>query len=626
VPARYTQDSIERLREAVDMVDLVGSRTDLRRVGSRWVGLCPFHDERTPSFSVNADQGLYHCFGCGVGGDAIGFVRETEALDFAEAVELLAERYNVELKREREDPAEEERRKRRGRLLALLERTTAFYEKYLWASDDARAARDYLAGRGLSEETLRAFRVGWAPSGWDKLLTGAQRDGFAFEELIAAGLAQQKRSGKGGVDRFRERIMFPLADARGRVLGFGARTMSPDEPAKYINTSENEIYHKGRQLFGIDKARVTAAKSGRLVVVEGYTDVLALHQAGVAETVAIMGTALTEHQLAELARAAGAEGVVYLALDADSSGQQAMLRAAELAEQRDVELRVVQMPAGVDPAELVAAEGADAIVGRLEGALSVVEFAVRRVLAEAQLGTPEGRDRALAQARELIAETPAQSARRDHLVQLVADRLDVPADYVVAAVANAPSRPAARPSPAEATSAGYGSDPGPEWSGAPSHEPEYAGSAAVGGASSGEVGGPGAITLKAERTFLENCVASGPRGHARLEQLTADHLSSDLLRRARSYLVEHFDDPLADLDPDDAEFAELVAGIVTRASDIEPAEEPLLRMSFLALELRRIDREIRHAGQDGDLARQTELAASRQQVRRDMDAVMGEVS
>ena len=175
MPARYTQDSIERLREAVDMVDLVGSRTDLRRVGSRWVGLCPFHDERTPSFSVNADQGLYHCFGCGVGGDAIGFVRETEALDFAEAVELLAERYNVELKREREDPAEEERRKRRGRLLALLERTTAFYEKYLWASDDARAARDYLAGRGLSEETLRAFRVGWAPSGWDKLLTGAQR-------------------------------------------------------------------------------------------------------------------------------------------------------------------------------------------------------------------------------------------------------------------------------------------------------------------------------------------------------------------------------------------------------------------------------------------------------------------
>jgi DNA primase len=613
--ARYTQDSIERLREAVDMVDLVGSRTDLRRVGSRWVGLCPFHDERTPSFSVNADQGLYHCFGCGVGGDAIGFVRETEALDFAESVELLAERYNVELKREREDPAEEERRRRRGRLLALLERTTAFYEKYLWDSDDARAAREYLAGRGLSEETLRAYRVGWSPTGWDRLLNGAQRDGFTLEELIGAGLAQAKRSGKGGVDRFRERIMFPLADARGRVLGFGARTLRPDEPAKYINTSENEIYHKGRQLFGIDKARVTAAKSGRVVVVEGYTDVLALHQAGIAETVAIMGTALTEHQLAELARAAGAAGVVYLALDADSSGQQAMLRAAGLAEQRDVELRVVQMPEGVDPAELVAAEGADAIVGRLEGALSVVEFAVRRVLADAQLGTPEGRDRALGQARELIAETPAQSARRDHLVQLVADRLDVPADYVVTAVANAPHRPAAAPAPAAASGPG---DPGPDW-GDPGPERDRAATAPA-------AAGPGSTTLEAERIFLALCLASGPHGREYLEQLTPEHLSSSVLQRVRDHLVEHFEDPLADLDPEQGELAALVAGIALRAEEGEPAEAPLLRMSFLALELRRIDREIRHARQDGDLARQTELASARQQVRRDMDAVMGEVT
>jgi len=622
--ARYTQDSIERLRESVDIADLIGTRTDLRRVGSRWVGLCPFHDERTPSFSVDTTKGVYHCFGCGVGGDAIGFVRETEGLDFVEAVELLAERYNVELKREREDPAEEERRRRRGRLLALLERTTAFYEKYLWESGDARVAREYLAGRGLAEETLRAYRVGWAPSGWDRLLAGAQRDGFAFEELIAAGLAQPKRSGQGGVDRFRERIVFPLADARGRVLGFGARTLRPDEPAKYINTSENEIYHKGRQLFGIDKARAAAAKSGRVVVVEGYTDVLALHQVGVAETVAIMGTALTEHQLAELARAAGGDGVVYLALDADSSGQQAMLRAAELAEQRDVELRVVQMPEGVDPAELVAAEGADAIVGRLEGALSVVEFAVRRVLAEGQLGTPEGRDRALAQARELIAETPVQSARRDHLVQLVADRLDVPSDYVVTAVANAPHRPP-RAAPASASRPDHG-DPGPDWAGDPGPEHRPGDGSGAAGTPGAAMPGPASAALEAERIFLALCLASGPRGREQLEQLTPDHLSSDVLQRVRAHLIEHFDDPLADLDPGDAELAALVSGIALRADAGEPAEEPLLRMSFLALDLRRIDRAIRHARQDGDLARQSELAGARQQVRRDMDSVMGEVS
>jgi DNA primase len=297
-----------------------------------------------------------------------------------------------------------------------------------------------------------------------------------------------------------------------------------------------------------------------------------------------------------------------------------MLRAAALAEQRDVELRVVQMPEGVDPAELVAAEGADAIVGKLESALSVVEFAVRRVLAEGQLGTPEGRDRALAQARELIAETPAQSARRDHLVQIVADRLDVPNDYVVTAVANAPRRPA----PAPAASRSASGDPGPEWDGDPG--PEQRSGAPEGRASApASVAGPGAVALEAERIFLALCLASGPRGREYLGRLTPDHLSSAVLQRVRDHLIERFDDPLADLDPEDAEFAALVAGIALRADEGEPAEDPLLRMSFLALDLRRIDRAIRHARQDGDLARQAELAGARQQVRRDMDAVMGEV-
>jgi DNA primase len=587
--ARYTQDSIERLRQAIDVVDLVGGRTDLRRVGSRWVGLCPFHEERTPSFSVDAEQGLYYCFGCGEGGDGIGFVRATEQLDFAEAVEQLAERYGVELKREREDPGEERRRRRRERLLALLERATAFYEKYLWEADEAAPAREYLAGRGLSEAVLKDFRVGWSPTGWDKLLTGATGDGFTLEELVGAGLAQRRRSGEGAVDRFRGRIVFPLADARGRVLGFGARALSDDQGAKYINTSENEVYRKGRQLFGIDRARSAAAKLGRVVVVEGYTDVLALHQAGVGETVAIMGTALTEHQLSELVRAAGGDGTVYLALDADRSGQEAMLRAARIAEDRDVELRVVQLPEGADPAELVAAEGADAFTGRLDGALSVLEFAVRRVLADARLGSPEGRDRALADVRELIAATPERSARRDHLVQLVADRLDVPTDYVVTALdagAATRSRTAAAPSAA----------------------------------------GPGSAALEAERVFLALCLTAGATGREYLDRLGPEHLSSDVLRRTRDHLRERFDDPLAELDPEDRELAAMVAGVALRAEDGEAAEEPLLRMSFLALELRRIDREVRRARHDGDLDRQGELASARQRVRRDMDAVMGQVT
>src|SRR3954454_5472435 len=186
----YTRDSVDRLKDAIDMVDLVGTRTDLRRVGTRWTGLCPFHEERTPSFSVNAEHKLYHCFGCGESGDAIKFVRETESLDFVDALEALAERYSVELKREEEDPEAERRRLRRERLLKLIDRTATYYSRVLWEAPEAEAARAYLAERGLAEEVLRDFRVGYSPSGWDRVVSAAARDGYGADEVIAAGLAQ----------------------------------------------------------------------------------------------------------------------------------------------------------------------------------------------------------------------------------------------------------------------------------------------------------------------------------------------------------------------------------------------------------------------------------------------------
>lgn len=577
--ARYTSDSIERVRDAVDMVALVGARTDLRRVGSRWVGLCPFHDERTPSFSVNGEDKLYYCFGCEAKGDAITFVRETEALDFPEAVELLAERHGVELAREREDPRAEERRRRRERLLSLLERSTRFYAAYLWESEEAERARDYLTGRGLREDVLREFRVGYAPSAWDRVIAGAQRDGFRAEELLSAGLSQRGRGG-GIHDRFRGRIMFPLADARGRVLGFGARAVKEGQQPKYLNTSENELYHKGRQLFGIDRARPQAARLRRVVVVEGYTDVLALHQCGVRESVAIMGTALTQEQLAELGRAVGRDGAVKLALDADRSGHEAMLRAARGARELDVELRVVEMPEGTDPAELVAEAGVEAFSRRLEGALSVVEFQIRRVLADGDLQTPAGRDRALEEARPLIAATPERSATRDELVRLVSDRLDRPPDAVVSALSRPPStRPRQQSGPA-------------------------------GGASFG-----------AEQAFLSMCARSGELGRDYLARIEEHHLSYAPTRRARVHLLAHFDDPLVGIPDDEPELGELLTRIV---SDEGPEQEPVLRMSFLQLEQRRIEREIRRAVEGGELGRQDELAAARQQVRREFDVLMGQ--
>src|SRR5688500_874789 len=421
------------------MVELVGGRTELRRAGNRYVGLCPFHEERTPSFSVNVDQKLFHCFGCGEGGDAIGFVQQTEALDFPNAVEFLADRYGIELKREEEDPQAGERRRRRERLLKLLERAATFYERYLLEADEAGPARRYLAERGLSEPVLRDFRIGYAPKAWDRVMLAAQRDGFTEQELAAAGLGRRGRQGGFG-DLFRGRIMFPLADSRGRVLGFGARAMRDDQRPKYMNTPEGELYHKRRQLFGIDRARSAIAKARQVVVVEGYTDVLALHGGGLAQSVAIMGTALTPEQFAELARAAGRDGTIVLALDADRAGLDAMMRAARAAEEKRIDLMVVEMPEGKDPADLVAEGGAEAFTQLLERAISVPECQTRRVLAEADLGTPHGRDRALDALRPILAGV-RRPATRNELVSYVSDRLDVPASNVVTELAQ-PASPA----------------------------------------------------------------------------------------------------------------------------------------------------------------------------------------
>jgi DNA primase len=586
--ALFTKDTIDRVRDAVDMVHLVGEKTDLRRVGTRWTGLCPFHDERTPSFSVNADERLYYCFGCGEGGDAFKFVQQTEALEFQEAVELLAERFNVRVEREEDDPRAEQRRRRRERLHSLLDRAARFYGAYLRDSAEAAPARSYLASRGLSDEVLAEFRVGYSPSAWDRMILGARQSGFSEEELIAAGLAQRGRNG-GLYDRFRGRIMFPLADARGRVLGFGARQMGEGRGPKYLNTSENDLYHKGRQLFGIDVARKEAMKTGRFVVVEGYTDVLALHQAGIREAVAIMGTAMTQEQLAELAKVgdSGRRGAVYLALDADRAGREAMLRAARLAEDRGVDLRVVDMPEGKDPAELASEEGSAAFQERMGRAAPMIEFQVHRVLADADLDTPLGRDRALEEARKLISAVPDRTATRDALVREAADRLDVPADYVMAPAA--PERaPVATAAPAQASA--------------------------------------GELALRAEREFLTRCLSSGGLGHDYLARPADDQFSSDLLRRARDHMVEHFGDPVAGVPEDDPALGALVTDVALAAQERPPTEEPVLRMSMLQLEQRRIEREIRRASQDGDHTRKSELAAAEQKVRDELGAVMGQTA
>jgi DNA primase len=596
---RFTPDTIDRVRDAVDMVELVGRKTDLKRVGTRLVGLCPFHDERTPSFSVDPAKKLYHCFGCGEGGDAITFVRQTEALEFPDAVELLAERYNVRVERLEDDPKVEARRRRKERLYSLLDRSARFYATYLWGSAEAQKARAYLAERGFSEDVLREFRVGYSPSAWDRVSLGARRDGFGQEELLASGVAQVGRGG-GVYDRFRGRIMFPLADSRGRVLGFGARAMGEARGPKYLNTSENDVYHKGRQLFGIDLAKPHATKAGRVIVAEGYTDVLALHQAGLCESVAIMGTALTQEQLALLSQSAP---LVLLALDADRAGQGAMLRAARTASDRNLELRVVELPEGKDPADLLAEEGEKGFSVRLETAVTVLEFQVGRVLADADLDTPSGRDRAFEEARPLITATPERTAMRDELVRHLADRLDVPVDYVIAKLASPPLARTAQPS--ERTRAPV---PGKSAS-------------AVG---SDDLASPGAASLDAERGFLAMCLAAGQLGRDYLARLRDEHFSSETNARARAHLLSHFDDPLLDLSDEDPMLGSVVGGIADASLDHEGVAESNLRMDYLELERRRIERELRRANEEGNFTQQDKLARVKQEVRREMDAVMGQ--
>lgn len=342
--ARIKDTSVEAVKAATDFVEVVSARTQLRKAGARYSGRCPFHEDRSPSFSVNAVDKLYYCFGCGAKGDLITFVRETEGLDFAGAIEWLAERFRVPLEYEERSPAQDAARQRRLRLFALVDQAATYYERTLWDSQAGGMARDYLEGRGLSEEICREFRLGLALGG-DRLARGALEKGFTREELRAAGLTRQR-----GDDYFQRRLLFPLADARGRVVGFQARKLDADDPlqAKYVNTPESELFHKGWVVYGLDKARASIAREDRVVVVEGNTDVLALRQAKLEPVVASMGTALTEQQLKELGRLTKR---VWLAFDGDAAGESATLRGLELATSQGFDVKVVALPVGVDPAD-----------------------------------------------------------------------------------------------------------------------------------------------------------------------------------------------------------------------------------------------------------------------------------
>ena len=582
---RYTDDSRERVREAVDMVALVSARTELRRAGvNSYFGICPFHEERTGSFHVSPDERLYHCFGCQASGDAFKFVMETEGVDFSGALETLAQRFGVELEVEAEDPRAAARRQRRDRLQSLVDRASVYYARYLWEAREAADARDYLLGRGLREQTLREFRVGYAPSAWDRMMLASRRAGFTDEELLDVGLAQRSKQRPGQIfDRFRGRIMFPSVDQRGRVVGFGARAMREAQRPKYLNSAENELYRKREQLFGIDLARASAARAGRIILVEGYTDVLALHQAGLSNAVGIMGTSLTEEQVGILERVVS---VLELCLDADRAGQEAMLRAARLAESRKLELRVVPLPDGTDPADLIERDGADALRSLVEQSAPFIVFQVERILDRTDIRTAEGRDRALAELRPVLARQPATLLLQD-LMRRVAGQLDLSEKRLASLIAES----------GQSRSADQ------------------------------VTGAPPALVIdevfRAEREFLMLCVSLPADGERMLVSIDPEQLlTSEPLRRAARHLVGRLASPLADLPRDDEQLATTVADLVARAGSAGPVSVEALEHARLLLELGRVERAIRRARGSGSSGI-SDLARERESFREQIRAVTG---
>ena len=408
--ARIKDSSVDAVKAAAEIVPLVEDYVRLRKAGGTYKGLCPFHQERTPSFTVTPARGTFKCFGCGEGGDAIAFVERIEQVDFVEAIELLAKRFSVEIEHEETSPEAERERRRRERQRNVLERATAFYERMLWESEQGAFAREYLASRGLGEDVCRAFRLGFAPGG--ALLVGrARQEGYEQDELLAAGLANRR-----GNDYFQRRLVFPLADARGGVRGFQARKLHYDDPlqAKYVNSPESELFRKGDLLYGLDSGRQAIAKEDRAVVVEGNTDVLALRQAGFLPVVASMGTALTRAQLKELARLTRR---LFLCFDADAAGQEATLRGMDLAiaPEFGFNVQVVALPKGSDPAD-----DPDAFQRKL---LEPVSYPVHRVRLE--LERARDKQSAFATSLAFLASIP-DSPEHLEARRLVTDRLDLP--------------------------------------------------------------------------------------------------------------------------------------------------------------------------------------------------------
>ena len=428
-------EDVLKVRDATDIAALIGEVVALRKSGSRWTGLCPFHAEKTGSFSVNADLGAYYCFGCQAKGDAITFVREIHHLDFVGAVELLANRSGIQLTYT--TSGEGEGRKKRTKLVEAMNRAVEWYHDRLLTSSDAGEARGYLRSRDFTSEMVREFKIGWAPDGWDALCRALE---LTPEVAKDTGLGFVNSRNK-LQDSFRGRVLFPIFDVRGDPVAFGGRILPGKEGSKYKNSASSAIYEKSEVLYGLNWAKADIVEHDEVIVCEGYTDVIGFATAGVPRAVATCGTALTERHVQTLRRFAKR---IILGFDADAAGQGAAEKFYEWEQKHELDVHVLALPQGMDPGDLARTDPA-ALAAAVKDAVPFLGFRLNRLLASANLSTAEGRARAAEAAMKVVAEHPNQLVR-DQYLREVADRCRLDIDSL-RTMRLAPSRQVARDAP-----------------------------------------------------------------------------------------------------------------------------------------------------------------------------------
>lgn len=429
-------EDIAMVRDATDLVALVSRHLALKRTGNSWVGLCPFHGEKTPSFSVSADKGFYHCFGCGKSGDAIAFCMEMEHLDFVAAVESLAAAAGIRVRYD--DKAQGEGRRERSKLVDTMEAAVGWYHDRLLSAPDAGAARSYLRSRGFDSELVKQYRLGWAPDDWDALARSLRSSGSALERV---GLVFVNRRGR-KQDFFRNRVLFPIFDAQGAPVSFGARILPGGDGAKYRNTAETPLYHKSRVLYGLNWAKASIVNNDQVIICEGYTDVIGFAVAGMNRAVATCGTALTEDHVKMLRKFARR---IVLAFDPDAAGRAAADRVYAWEHTHDIDVSVVDLPAGEDPADLARSDP-QKLRDAVERARPFLAYRIDRVLAQGDFSSAEGRARVAQRALGVIAEHPSELVR-DPYVMEVADRCRVDPDQLRSRLARGDVQPASHDSP-----------------------------------------------------------------------------------------------------------------------------------------------------------------------------------